>query len=286
MKCLVVSGGGSWGAFTVGRMLAKKIDYDVAIGCSTGSLMAPFALLGKYDLLKDAYSDVDNSNIFSVNPFDSKGNLKILNAIFRIAIGKRTLGENKSLKDTILKYFTIDIYKEILATDKQLYVTVCNLNKQPQSTEYISIRDCDYETFCDYILASCSVPLVASIITINGNEYSDGGTLEGVPLSFVVNKGYKDIDVYLHEVYMKFEQSTPVKNILHFMGRLFKLMRNEMRKDDLRKDFNDNVSINLKYLPSEPNGHILVFNKDKMKQWIEDGYNYELKMLNDSVKNN
>ncbi len=281
MRSLIVSGGGSFGAFTAGRIIAQKQNYDMAIGCSTGSLIAPFALLGKYAILQHAYSNVCNEDIFNVNPFKKNGRLKIFNTLYRLIIGKRTLGETISLRKTISKYFTIDIYNEILASKKDLYVTVCNICKEPYSTEYISIREHDYETFCDYIWASCCVPIVTSIVNINTDEYVDGGTLEGVPLNFAINKGAKEIDVYLHEVEVKSESINYVKNTFHFAMRLFKLMRNELRNDDLRlynKTDNDTI-VNLKYLPYKLDKPILYFDKVVMDNWVNEGYLYEKGLL-------
>lgn len=278
METLVISGGGSWGAFTVGRLLASHKNYNTVIGCSTGSLIAPFALLGKYDLLKEAYSNVCNKDIFNVDPFNKKGNLRIGNAILRLFLGKRTLGENKVFRKTISKYFTIEIYNEILLSGKDLYVTVCNISKEPYSTEYISIKDHNYETFCDYIWASCSVPLLTSIVNINTDEYVDGGTLEGVPLTFAINKGNKKIDVYLHEINKVNTSTNYVKNMGHFFGRIFKLMRNEIRNDDLRKYYTNalgDVDITLKYMPYELDKPLLHFNKTTMSRWINEGYIYE-----------
>lgn len=279
MKTLVVSGGGSWGAYTVGRMLVDKIDYDMAIGCSTGSLIAPFALLGKYDLLKDAYSSIDNNNIFNFNVFNKKGKFSIFKALYRIITGKKTLGEHLPLLDLIKKYYTIDIHNEILASKKELYITVCNITNQYKSTEYISPKDHDYDTFIKYIWASCSVPVVTSIVNINDNEYVDGGTTEGVPLLFAVLKGSEYIDVYLHEVEIKKDdKSSKICDIFHLFTRIINVLRREMRNDDLGAYYMDKYStakLNLKFMPKNLDKSPLYFNKQIMSLWIKEGEQYE-----------
>lgn len=280
MKTLVVSGGGSWGAYTVGRMLANKIDYDMAIGCSTGSLIAPFALLGKYDLLKEAYSSIENTDIFNVSVFNKKGKFSLYKALYRIITGKKTLGEHLPLLSLIKKYYTLEIHNEIILSKKELFITVCNITNKYKSTEYISHRDHDYDTFIKYIWASCAVPLVTSIVTINDNEYVDGGTTEGVPLLFAVLKDAHDIDVYLHEPEIKKEdRSSKICDVFHLATRILTVIKREMRNDDVGAYYLDKYStakLNLKYMPNELEKSALYFNKDVMKHWIEQGTQYEL----------
>lgn len=279
MKTLVVSGGGSWGAFTVGRLLVNKENYDMAIGCSTGSLIAPFALLGKYDLLKEAYSSINNEDIFNINAFNKKGKFNIFNALYRIITGKKTLGEHLPLFDLIKKYYTIDIHNEIINSNKNLYITVCNITNKKKSTEYISPKDHDYNTFIKYIWASCAVPVLTSIVNINDNEYVDGGTTEGVPLLYAVLKGAENIDVYLHETEtLEKDKSSKITDIFHLLTRIIKVMRKEMRNDDLGAYYLDkysNAKLNLKYLPYDLEKSPLYFNKDVMKSWIKSGINHE-----------
>ena len=72
-KALVISGGGSKGAFAggVAQYLMKKEgkDYDLYIGTSTGSLMVSHLALGMLDDLKELYTNVNQETIFSNNPF-------------------------------------------------------------------------------------------------------------------------------------------------------------------------------------------------------------------------
>lgn len=73
MKALVISGGGSKGAFAGGiaEYLVKDCDfkYDIFVGCSTGSLLLPHLAIGKVDKIKRIYTSVTQKDIFSISPF-------------------------------------------------------------------------------------------------------------------------------------------------------------------------------------------------------------------------
>lgn len=72
-KALVISGGGSKGAFAGGvaqyLMKHENRDYDLLLGTSTGSLMISHLALHKLDELKELYTNVNQNSIFSNNPF-------------------------------------------------------------------------------------------------------------------------------------------------------------------------------------------------------------------------
>lgn len=76
-KAIVIQGGGSFGAFTVGRVIKANKDYDVAIGSSTGALIAPLALMKEYNQLQHRYTNTSNSDVYTKYPFWKNGIPKI-----------------------------------------------------------------------------------------------------------------------------------------------------------------------------------------------------------------
>ena len=76
MKALIISGGGSKGAFAGG--IAEYLindcckNYNLFVGCSTGSLLLPHLALGKIDKIKQIYTSVTQETIFNINPFRIK----------------------------------------------------------------------------------------------------------------------------------------------------------------------------------------------------------------------
>ncbi len=75
MKALVLSGGASKGAFTAGvveyLLRKEKMDFQLAVGTSTGSLVGGPALLGDYNYLANIYTTVANDDILD-NSFVGK----------------------------------------------------------------------------------------------------------------------------------------------------------------------------------------------------------------------
>ena len=115
MRALVISGGGSKGAFAGGvaqyLIDERKKEYDLFLGTSTGSLMLTHLALGKTLELQHIYSNVDQDSIFSICPFNIKKykghtlvGINHFNTIRSFIKGSKTFGESKHLKNLIYKH--------------------------------------------------------------------------------------------------------------------------------------------------------------------------------------
>lgn len=73
MRAMVISGGGSKGAFAggVAQFLIDemKFSYDIFVGTSTGSLLIPHLALNKVEKIKKVYTTISVKDIFSSSPF-------------------------------------------------------------------------------------------------------------------------------------------------------------------------------------------------------------------------
>ena len=125
---LVISGGGSDGAFGAGLLngwtqSGKRPEFVVVTGVSTGALMAPFAFLGpRYDgVLKEFYTQYSTKDI--LQPTVLAGLLG----------GSSAVGSSKPLEKLIAKYLTRAVMREI-ATEHQkgrrLLVGTTNLDAE------------------------------------------------------------------------------------------------------------------------------------------------------------
>ena len=137
MKALVISGGGSKGAFAGGLaeylISVCKVNYKIFIGSSTGSLLVPLLSIGEVARLKTVFTSVKQEDIFNNCPFL----LKKVNGQYKTSInhrgilkmflkGKKTFGESENLRHLIAKNITNEDYNKI--REKDVIVTVSNLN--------------------------------------------------------------------------------------------------------------------------------------------------------------
>lgn len=132
MKALVISGGGSKGAFAgdIAEYLIKEknIKYDLFLGTSTGSLLIPLLSVDKVDKIKKVFTTVSQSDIFNTNPFktykDKAGNLKTkihhLNTLKMFLNGRKTLGESENPRKIIFKSFKLNDFNSLKDSEKPL----------------------------------------------------------------------------------------------------------------------------------------------------------------------
>ena len=165
MKALVISGGGSKGAFAggVAQYLIKDLgrEYDMYLGTSTGSLLVPHLAANDVGKLYNVFTNVSQRDIFSVSPFVQrrKGDreyvsIDFVNSLWQFIRMKRTFGESKSLKRYIRRNFTKEEFDRVRSTKEDVVVTVSNLSMN--RVEYKSIKEFNYEEFCNWIWISCN----------------------------------------------------------------------------------------------------------------------------------
>ena len=120
MKALVISGGGSKGAFAGGvaqyLMEENQKEYDLFIGTSTGSMMVSHLALGKIKELKKLYTNVSQATIFSSCPFKVKRinnyttvSINHFNTLKNFIRGSKTFGESHNLKKLINREIPKDV---------------------------------------------------------------------------------------------------------------------------------------------------------------------------------
>ncbi|MCF6132430.1 patatin-like phospholipase family protein [Flavobacterium wongokense] len=287
MRALVISGGGSKGAFGGGvaqyLLQEKMYKYDILIGSSTGSLLIPHLALGKVDKIYGAYTNVDMGKIFDINPFvvKHKNDVDVVtinhfNVLLQFLKGRRTFGESKKLHNYIKETFSEEEFLQLRDSFCDVIVTVTNLSKN--DVEYKSIKDFNYAEFCDWIWISCNYIPFMSLVSKNNNEYGDGGFSSLVPIREAINRGATEVDVVILETETQITPKSVGKNPFSLMIDLFQTLLNQVEKHDITigklAAKNKNVKLNLYYTPTYLTNNALIFNKEKMKQWWQQGYDY------------
>ncbi len=285
MKALVISGGGSKGAFAGGlaEYLIKvcKHQYEIFIGSSTGSLLVPLLSIGETDKLKKVFTTVTQEDIFNNSPFI----IKKINGKFKTSINhlgiikmflkrKKTFGESENLRLLIRDTITQTDYERIQSLTGEVIVTVSNLSTM--TVEYKAAKDCSYDDFCDWIWASTSLVPFMSLVTKNGYEYADGGMGDIVPIYHAIQKGATDIDIIVLKTDKSLKKQKALRNALDVTARVFDFMLNQIAMDDLTigrlEGLNKKVKLNFYHPPQDLTSNSLIFDPEQMKQWWALGY--------------
>ncbi len=287
MRALVVSGGGSKGAFAGGvaqyLMEQKKYKYDIFLGTSTGSLLIPHLAVNNIPKVYDIFTNVNQKTIFSVNPFiqrkkDNREYVTInyFNSLLQFIKRKRTFGESKALRKNIFNNFTKEEYDLIRATKEDVVVTVSNLSKN--RVEYKSIKEFSHEEFCDWIWISCNYIPFMSLATRNGFEYADGGLGCVIPIREAILRGATEVDAIVLErenlEYNKVLGKNPFSLLINLFGHLM----DQVEKSDIALGklaaINKEVKLNLYYTPTQLTENSLIFSKRLMVDWWQQGFDY------------
>ena len=287
MRALVISGGGSKGAFAGGvaahLMKVQHRNYDIFVGSSTGSLLLTHLAIGKIDKLHEVYTNVNQKSIFSLNPFKIKKkdnreyvSINYLNTILQFIKKRRTFGESKNLRKLISRKITKEDFLRAKSTNKDVVVTVSNLTKN--NIEYKSIKDFSYEEFCDWIWISCNYIPFMSLVKKNDFEYADGGFGSMVPIREAIRRGATEVDAIILESENMEHNKVLGKNPFSLMVNLFGFVLDQVERSNIIEGklaaSNKNVLLNLYYTPSQLTENSLIFDKKLMKIWWDQGFKY------------
>lgn len=290
MRALVISGGGSKGAFAggVAQYLIKELyhDYDLYVGTSTGSLLISHLALDKIEKIKEVYTSVNQHSIFSIRPFVVKktkyGGKEIaidhFSVLRNFLRGSKTFGESHNLRKLISETLTELEFNEIKESNKDVVVTVSNLSLN--QVEYKSVKDFNYEDFCDWIWISCNYIPFMSLAKKEGCEYADGGFGSMVPIEEAINRGATTVDVIILETEVTYYNRLPSRNVFSLLTNMHGYMLDRVEKQNIRIGKfvagNNDAIINFYYTPTVLTTNSLVFDKKLMSKWWESGFNYAM----------
>lgn len=290
MKALVISGGGSKGAFAGGvaqHLISKQNKkYDLFIGTSTGSLMITHLALGKVEELQEIYSNVDQSTIFSSCPFRIKRfrghqvvSINHRSTLRNFLKGSKTFGESKNLRKMIELRIKDEDLKEVVKQEKKLLVTVSNLTLN--QVEFKALDEGSYSDFRDYIWASSNFIPFMSLLTKNSFEYADGGFANLVPIHEAIRRGATEIDAIVLETEVPQLNRLPSRNPFDLITHLFNFMQIHIEKSNISigklEAENRNLKLNLFYTPTVLTTNSLIFDKQRMRKWWKQGFDYAQK---------
>lgn len=287
MRALVISGGGSKGAFAggVAHYLIEEAEreYDILVGTSTGSLLISHLGLERIDKIRSIYSSVNQESIFSNCPFIIKKkhgsdiiSMNYWNILKNFIRGKKTFGESENLRELIRKSITKDEFEILKSGPKDIVVTVSNLSLN--QVEYKSINDFDYDEFCDWIWISSNYTPFMSLVRKNGCEYADGGLGSLVPIEEAIKRGATEVDVVVLRTEVSYYNRMPSRNPFELLTNMMAFVLDRIENQNIRIGKlvanQQDAIVNLYYTPTVLTTNSLIFNKEKMTLWWKKGYLY------------
>lgn len=290
-RACLISGRGAWSAFGGGTLAKINENYNTVIGVSTGSLLAPLTALKQWEILKSAYTGMNADMIFDKcwykgRPISKKGKIRKFPIIVTLLLGHKSISTSNVLKKTIGEFFTESIFNELRNKNKEILVGTQNLAQVPSKTHYFSSLDMNYVDFKDWMWCSANFLFFTSLVKKSwkdnqGNfhigQWGNGGVGDLVDVNELIGKGYTDVDIILHRTKTaeKFEGKrihTLMDNVTTSISAMRYDVEFDYFYDRIKKLNRQGVNVTVYWLPRKLSKNSMVFNKQEMLDWWDEGY--------------
>lgn len=244
-RALVISGGGSKGAFAVG--VIKKLlhdfpnlQFDILVGTSTGALITPLVAMGDIEELERLYTTQTTDKIIK------KGNIGD-------RLNQHSIFDGTPLWNLLAEYYTDDNYLRLVNCGKKIYLTTVCLQTgelvvftnepapAPQKLyEVHHVINSDH--FRRAVLASASQPIFMAPVKVNLQvpgainptyQYVDGGVREYAGVQIAIDKGATEIITILHTPATGKTVQSEYKTLFPILERTIDIFINDVSKNDL-----------------------------------------------------
>jgi NTE family protein len=236
---LVVSGGGSKGAFAVGAVKHliedRGLDFDILAGTSTGALVTTLVAADGVPILEEEYTTAGQRGI--VEERDPPASILRASSIFTV----------KGLAARITALITEERFERLLGSGRTLILATVELEsgrlvywfsgpRDPNPAQGLTRRITTRGTLMRAMLASASIPVAMPPVEIDGRSYVDGGVREYAPIEVVADAGATEIHAVLlsPDPGTKPPGSPPFDRIFKVGRRALDLLMEESGENDLR----------------------------------------------------
>ncbi len=244
-RALVVSGGGSKGAFAVGvlkRLFNRfpNLKFDMLVGSSTGSLIVPLAAIGEMQMLEDLYTRQKTENI-------------VLQGRLGARINTVSIFDASPLKALIQKTYTQQKYDAIKTSGVNVFVTttclqteqlvVFTTDSQPAASNKYGVRTCiNADHFQRAILASACQPVFMQPIMVNKNvpgevnpgfQFVDGSIREYAGIQMAIDNGATEIFTILLSAKEQPVDTAELKDLFGILQRTVDIFTEDVGKNDV-----------------------------------------------------
>lgn len=298
MKALVISGGGSKGAFSAGILCKlaerKQASFDLYAGTSTGAILAVLALGEKYDRIAYWYNNVTTSMLLKKR------------CVLTALLFANSLYKTENFLRHLEKEFTQDFCQQVLHSKKILLLTatnfatgelVCFSNQNIILDGITIIKLTSAKDLHLAIMASSAQPVFMPLVEFQGKQYADGGLKEVSPLKPAILAGATEIWALDNNAHSNAQYTDLARKIPAILERGLDFLTGEILQNDIdyaemineallhfqknkeieMPDFLKNKKL-LKLRLIRPKNDLLTasldFNTEKMCQLFQQGYNF------------
>lgn len=198
MYGLVLEGGGAKGAYHVGAYKAlKELNMEIGgiAGTSIGAVNGAMMVQGDYDLLEKIWYSLNSYKLFDIDEKAIENlkslNLHEINFSYLLHQSKEILN-NKGLDTTKIRVLFDTYINEEKIRNSTIDYGIVTVNLTDRKPMEIFKEDIPEGKLTDFLIASANLPAF-KIEDMDGKKYLDGGFYDNLPISMLVNKGYKDI---------------------------------------------------------------------------------------------
>lgn len=290
-KAVLISGGGSWGAYGGGTLARINGDYDTVIGVSTGALMATATALREWEHLKLAYSSSNTYDIFDKCwykpfPFTKRGKINKLAIIMTLLLGEESIATTKKLKSSIEKFISESRYASLREKNKEVIIGVQNYAQIPSKIHYFSSLDETHLDYINWVWSSANFPFFTSLVKNNWRDnegnfhvglWGDGGMSDLVGIDQLRGGSYSDIDIILHrtKTHEKFEGNV-INNLVDNVTASINAMRYDIEFENFKEKVHGlaarGAKVTIYWLPRKLSKNSMLFNEKEMMKWWDEGY--------------
>jgi NTE family protein len=277
MKALVLSGGGSKGAYQAGALKHLigdlHINYNIVCGVSVGAINAAFLSQFKAGQEIEASAELSNwwlrLNTSSIYkrwfPFGRWH-----------ALWQPSFYDSQPLIDLITNNISLD---KIRGSGKRVSVGAVSLS----SGKY-TIFNQDNDNFIKAVIASASFPGMLKPIDFNGHLWADGGVKEITPIRTAIEMGASEIDIVITSPETRDRRYLENPNTIDVLKRSLDLSADKIMANDIEKVYMynrlamqgdpDRKVIKLNIIRPKNNliKDLLDFTPSKIKDMMEKGY--------------
>lgn len=183
MKLLSISGGATKISGLAGAAdeLINQLNYkpDLIVGTSAGSILALPIAMGYWPIIRKEATQFKLCDIFTVPPMNENGKITCRGKL-RVALGEVSLGKQGKLIETIGGIITPMDFFLYVTQDEYPPVYVGVVDYKTGSRHYINMKECDYDEYLIYVLASTSIPYAAEPVRFDGKILFDGGARDHI----------------------------------------------------------------------------------------------------------